>query len=67
MFDHLFPVERDQQPNHVTKYKKYEHIFNKELQRIEFPIKVHYIKKFVDGVNKDTNASHSDFLSENKS
>ena len=46
----LFPVDKD--PQRVTKYKKYEHIFDQALEGMEFPMKVQNNNKFVNRVNK---------------
>ena len=46
----LFPVDKDAQ--RITKYKKHEHIFDKALEGIEFPMKVQNNNKFVNRVNK---------------
>ncbi|MBP1525805.1 MAG: hypothetical protein H9Q67_04825 [Spiroplasma ixodetis] len=46
----LFPVEKDAQ--RITKYKHYEHIFDKALEGMEFPMKVKNNNKFVNRVNK---------------
>lgn len=36
----LFPVDKD--PQRVTKYKQYEHIFDKALEGIEFLISIQW-------------------------
>jgi glutamine cyclotransferase len=45
----LFPVDKDSQ--RVSKYKKYENMFDKALEGIEFPMKVQSNNKFVNRVN----------------
>jgi len=45
----LFPVDKN--PQRVIQYKKYEHIFVKALEGIEFPVKVQNNNKFVSRVN----------------
>ena len=46
----LFPVDKN--PQRVTQYKKYEHIFDKALEKMEFPMEVQNNNTFVNRVNK---------------
>ena len=47
---HLYPVEKN--PQRVSNYKQYEHIFDKPLEGIEFPFKTENNEKFLNRVNK---------------
>ena len=55
----LYPVK--QNPERITKYKEYEHIFDKVLEGIEFPVKIQDIGKFENRVkNCSLNVYHYD-------
>lgn len=51
----VFPVDKDPQRQRVTKYIKYERIFIKILDGIEFPMNNRNNKKFVKRVNDKLN------------